>query len=285
MMRNNDFAAFIMTHGRADRVYTYNTLRKSGYTGKIYIVIDDEDKTADEYRKRFGDEVVMFSKAEAEKTFDVGDNFSDRRTVVFARNAVFEIAKNLGIKYFVELDDDYEQFRFKFDGNLLYKDKNIKSLDRIFDAIVDFYKKTPAKAIAIAQGGDFVGGAAGSFGKQIKLHRKAMNAFFCSTDRPFKFSSRINEDVVTYTSNASRGDLFFTIPNVMLNQKSTQSNAGGMTDIYLDLGTYPKSFYSVIFCPSAIKIALMGQTSKRIHHKVKYNHCCPKILNEKYRKE
>ena len=29
-------------------------------------------------------------------------------------------------------------------------------------------------------------------------------------------------------------------------QKETQSNSGGLTDIYLELGTYVKSFYSVI---------------------------------------
>ena len=35
----DDFAAFILTHGRADNVITYNTLRKQGYTGKIILLI------------------------------------------------------------------------------------------------------------------------------------------------------------------------------------------------------------------------------------------------------
>ena len=68
-MRNSNFVAFILTHGRPDRVLTYDKLRKHGYTGKIYIVCDDEDKTLPEYRKRFGD-VLVFSKAEIAKTFD-----------------------------------------------------------------------------------------------------------------------------------------------------------------------------------------------------------------------
>ena len=61
-MRHNGFVAFILTHGRPDRVLTYEKLRKHGYTGKIYIVCDDEDKTLPEYRKRFGD-VLVFSKS------------------------------------------------------------------------------------------------------------------------------------------------------------------------------------------------------------------------------
>ncbi len=45
----NDFAVLILSHGRADRVYTIPTLRKGGYTGKIYIVVDNEDEQQDEY--------------------------------------------------------------------------------------------------------------------------------------------------------------------------------------------------------------------------------------------
>lgn len=58
----DDFCVFILTHGRPDRVYTYKTLRKRGYTGKIYIVIDDEDETENEYRAIYGDEVLQFCK-------------------------------------------------------------------------------------------------------------------------------------------------------------------------------------------------------------------------------
>ena len=47
MMKYN-FAAFILTHGRPEHVYTYKTLRSQGYTGQIYIVIDDEDPTENE---------------------------------------------------------------------------------------------------------------------------------------------------------------------------------------------------------------------------------------------
>lgn len=54
MKRNKDnFAAFILTHGRPDNVITYQTLKKSGYTGKIYFIIDNEDKRGDEYRSTF----------------------------------------------------------------------------------------------------------------------------------------------------------------------------------------------------------------------------------------
>ena len=54
----DDFCAFILTHGRPDKVLTYRTLRRAGYTGKIFIVVDDEDKTRHQYMAEFGEQVV-----------------------------------------------------------------------------------------------------------------------------------------------------------------------------------------------------------------------------------
>jgi len=69
-----------------------------------------------------------------------------------------------------------------------------------------------------------------------------------------------------------------------LQQIVTQQNAGGLTEIYLDLGTYTKSFYSVMYAPSCVKISEVGTNDKRIHHQVSWKHTVPKILDEQYRK-
>ena len=62
-MNNKDFAVFILTHGRPNNVKTLNTLNYSGYTGKIYFIVDNEDKTINEYQKNFGKEYVkIFDK-------------------------------------------------------------------------------------------------------------------------------------------------------------------------------------------------------------------------------
>ena len=284
-MIDEDFAVFILTHGRADNVKTYKTLKRFGYTGKIYIIIDNEDKRADDYYKNF-ENVVMFNKEEVAKTFDEGDNFGDRRSIVYARNACFDIAKELGITYFVQFDDDYTDFSYRFDNKLSYNKGRgyIKNVDDIFKAVLDYYKTIPAKTIALSQNGDWIGGHNSNWAKELKLKRKCMNSFFCSTERPFEFTGRINEDVNTYTSSASKGDLFLTIPNVSLKQTDTQSNKGGMSDIYANQGTYVKSFYSVMFSPSSVKVAMLNTERSRLHHRVSWNNAIPVILNEKYRK-
>ena len=61
MKMKNNFAVFILTHGRANNVRTYKTLRAQGYTGKIYLMVDDEDSQVEEYKKLYKDQVVVFS--------------------------------------------------------------------------------------------------------------------------------------------------------------------------------------------------------------------------------
>ncbi len=280
------FAVFILTHGRPDKVITYNTLRSKGYTGKIYLIVDDLDKTKDEYIKKYSNEVIVFDKREIAKTFDQGDNFDDMRAIIYARNASFKIAENLGLKYFIQLDDDYSNFSWRYDSQRRSCHKGTFQLDAIFKSVLDFFIKTPeiVKSIAFSQGGDFIGGGGNPFGKAITLKRKCMNSFFCSTDRSFQFIGRINEDVNTYTRSASTGFVFFTLTQFCLNQLQPQSNSGGMTELYLNSGTYVKSFYSVMYQPSSVSIKLMGNKNMRLHHLVSWKNTVPLILSEASRK-
>lgn len=280
-----DFAVFILTHGRPDNVITLNTLKKCGYTGDVYIIIDNEDKTAKKYYEKFGDQVVMFDKKEIADKTDEGDNFNDRRTTTHVRNSMFEIARDLGLRYFIQLDDDYVAFSHSLDHNGNYNTKHpyIKDLNKTFSLFLDFYINANISSVCFAQGGDFIAGENSSVFKK-GLSRKAMNSFICSTDREFKFVGRLNEDVNTYVSLGNIGVLFLTFAGFRLEQKQTQSSTGGMTETYLDSGTYVKSFYTVMFSPSCTKVSLMGNTNRRLHHLIKWKNAVPVILNEKYRK-
>lgn len=282
-MMRDDFGVFILSHGRPDRVKTLKSLEKGRYTGKWWIVIDNEDDSAPEYYKRYKDRVIMFDKLEASKTFDTADTSQERRTIVYARNACFAIAKELGLEYFLELDDDYTSFEYR-----VIRDKKlavfaVKSLDGLFSAMINFLDDTGAITVALSQGGDFIGGKDSKF-YHDKVSRKAMNTFFCKVSNPFQFVGRINEDVNTYTSLGSKGKLILTISDASITQVQTQANKGGMTDVYLDGGTYLKTFYTVIFSPSCTKVGMMGDKHKRIHHMIDWNRCVPKILNEKWKK-
>lgn len=283
MQIRNNFVTFILTHGRPDKVVTYETLKNNGYTGPIVFVVDNEDNTVEEYKRRY-ENVYVFDKLDISRRYDTVDIGSDRRAIFYARNACFEIAKELGYKYFLELDDDYTCFRSRVDKDGKFATIYHRDLDSLFESMLQFLDDSNAHTVAFAQTGDFIGGMGSRVYKQ-KLARKAMNSFFCTTDRPFRFIGRINEDVNTYVLEGSRGKLLFTVADASLDQKQTQSNSGGMTELYLDAGTYVKSFFTIITNPSSVKIHVMGQSHKRIHHSINWDHAVPKIISGDFKKE
>lgn len=287
--KGRKFATFILTHGRADRVYTYHTLRRCGYTGPIVLLVDDEDEQRDAYLSKYGSDVVVFNKQAAIEATDSMDNLNKRNSVVYARNWAFVIAQELGLDHFWELDDDYMNFGWATTNGNQYASAGAGTqvLDDILDACLRFMETSGAHSVAFAQGGDFIGGANGQFVKMAKtgqFSRKVMNSFLMSTSKPFKFIGRINEDVNTYVTEGRKGALFITVPRLRLWQKATQANAGGLTDIYLDLGTYVKSFYTVIAEPSCCVIREMGALHRRLHHSVSWRHAVPKIVPERVRR-
>ena len=104
MAKNNDFCIFIISNGRANNVVTWRTLdnKKSKYPR--YIILDDIDTQIDDYKKKYGDDkIIVFNKEEIAKTTEHGDNFWNLRTTTHARNACYNIAKDLGYTYFLVL--------------------------------------------------------------------------------------------------------------------------------------------------------------------------------------
>ena len=83
-MRDN-FAVFILSHGRADNVKTIDPLLNKGhYSGDWFVLIDNEDDQEDKYVKNFGEHVIVFDKEKEAETTDTGECGNERRACVFA---------------------------------------------------------------------------------------------------------------------------------------------------------------------------------------------------------
>lgn len=286
----DDFCVFILTHGRADNVKTAKQLDRDGYTGKTFFVVDDQDEQVDRYRENFGkDRVLVFDKEEQWRKCDPMDNAHRMGVILYARNACFDLARKVGVKYFLELDDDYRSFEWRWRVGEHLVRMDMRDLDSVFEAMIEFLIATNADTVAMAQAGDFVGGIE-STAAQHPVLRKAMNTFFCRTDRRVRFQGSINEDVSMYALARLRGRLILTLTSTAIVQTVTQTNEGGMSGTYLDGGTYLKSFYSVMAAPSCVKISMLHGGTKdtaqhwRIHHHVKWENCAAKIISEKWRK-
>lgn len=274
----------ILSHGRAGRVTTDKFLRKHGYTGDIWVVVDDEDPELSSYKKEFGEKVVVFNKRKEQRLTDQYDNFTQRNTVTYARNASQRIMRERGFTHMLQLDDDYIYFGFRAIQKAAAKTFPALNLDSVFNSFWDFLDESNVKCVAFAQGGDFIGGFNNpQMWGDVK--RKAMNSFFIRLDNPVTFQGRMNDDVNTYIVGGNKGEIFLTNPHFYLRQKQTQSNDGGLTDMYLSAGTYVKSMYTVMAQPSSVTVSILGTgDGARMHHKINWRNTVPKILSKKWKK-
>lgn len=156
-MRHNGFVAFILTHGRPDRVLTNEKLRKHGYTGKIYIGLRRRRQDAAGISQTFRRRARLFQIGDR-KDIRRGRQFRRPPAIIYARNACFELAQQIGATHFIELDDDYTYFKFRFDDQLRWHGADVQDLDAVFDMLLDYFNSAPMLTLAIGQGGDYIGG-------------------------------------------------------------------------------------------------------------------------------
>lgn len=279
-MENKEFAVFILSHGRADTITTYKALRDGGYTGRTYVVIDNEDDQEELYRQKFGNDIIQFDKREYLEKTDLGDLDTDRRIGVFARNFIQDEAKRLGYKFHLQLDDDVHGFTYRFAQGKVLRALHCSHLDEVFSSMVEYMKETPITSLSFALSAYNMGGVDGSI--KEGMTRKTMTTFLMRADDVQYFHMRMNDDITTSLINGMRGKLYYSYLPVEVEVDKTQVKAGGMTDIYQKNGTYRKSFYSVMCCPSCVKVSAMGITDYRIHHTISWNNAVPKLLSERW---
>lgn len=296
-----DFCVAILSHGRPNDQATVKTLEKHGYTGDWFILLDNEDKSIDEYVKLYGkDRISVFNKEDVMKSGEVDamDNFEIKKTVVYARIASYKAVKDRGYKYFMMCEDDHDSIRWRMDPEIEYSSAMVSkypeynALDKIIDTMLDYFIANPRiKTLCTAQSGDYIGGKNSKMATD-QYRRKAMATFITRVDDPIDFSGSMNDDTNAYTRLASIGELMLTTGFIAVNTKETQKNSGGNTDLYSTMGTYVKSFYSVIGHPSGVKIATLSNNGDRvkrdifrIHHRVTWRNVAPKIVRESVRKK
>lgn len=94
---------------------------------------------------------------------DSMDNFTPRTGILYPRQYSYELARDLGIDYFLQLDDDYTSFQYRYPSNGKLKGSEYSDLDRVFETYYEALDDIPLlTCVAFAQGGDLVGGRLGT---------------------------------------------------------------------------------------------------------------------------
>ena len=158
-MRNS--AVFILTRKRPFNQKTFKTLKRQHYTGKTYFLLDDTDPTISDYIHEYLEQNgKLFNRGKVAEYTESMDNFTPRTGILYPRQYSYELARDLGIDYFLQLDDDYTSFQYRFPSNGKLKVSEYPDLDRVFEAYYEALDDIPLlTCVAFAQGGDLVGGA------------------------------------------------------------------------------------------------------------------------------
>lgn len=273
----NECAIFILSNGRPDKVKTYDYLKES-FSGDVYILCDDQDETLPAYKDKFGSKVIVFNKDEWIKKSDPIDNFNSKKSVLYARNAVFEIAAAMGYRHFVMADDDIKdlQFRYEQDGKLLAKP--VSNLDKVIGYIVQLMNDTAISYFSFGTDKNFIGGVQNR-NFQKKVIDKVYNFIICKSVQQHSYKGIMNEDEIHNVISLSTGVLLKSLTAIQIVMEPVgKGETGGNSETYKENGyySYTRNFYPIIACP----FLELKPNSKGFIFGADRNLYTPKILSE-----
>lgn len=280
-MSRND-CIFVPSFGRAMNISTVNLLRRHGCKKKIYVVCDDSDKDLEVYKEKFKKDCLVFSKRDYQ-WIDTIDNSESFAGVIYARYAIQDFAKRIGITHYLMIDDDVSDIAYRVYDNDGLKREYVDNIDYVIDAAFDFLDDADADALSFATGGQFIGGY-GNKDVLKRFKRRVLQNLFCRTKRPLKFVGRMNEDIACFVLGNKLGGIYITSYMLAMHTAEEQVLSGGMTEYYTARGCFAKAFYPVVCAPDCVKVSCVGLKNPRPCHSTDARRMLPMILNEKWRR-
>lgn len=248
----NNFAIFITTHGRP-QCLTYHTLRKAGYTGQMFCVVDNTDKKIGEYQENFGKEnVLIFDKMDYVYEVDKITNEMILSTVLYARKACYDFARQMNIKHFIIADDDITLFKYRIILDDKLKSIPVTNFDATIDIILDYFTNTDISILGIADAGIYFGGKEGVYKNRVR-HMFSV-CYLCKTEDEIEFKSVCFEDMYSSIASNRDGKLCFEILDIcqVSEPMGLGTTEGGTTEFYRNNSRYKRSFYDIIAFPDCL---------------------------------
>lgn len=204
----NDTILFIITHQRAEKQLTLETLKKAKYKGKVRLVVDDEDNEINKYREKYGEILLEFNKQNLAENMDTHINKFPMGSALFARNACFLFAQKLGAKYYFICDDDIKCIKYKDSRGDKLQTSIVKDVDSVLEALVNYMDKTTIYSLGVPPDGAYIGGINDTVRKGVKW--SIVNFALCRTDKPVSYKSIMWEDMATLVRDLQVGNIGFS---------------------------------------------------------------------------
>lgn len=272
---------YIISKGRP-QCRTARTLEKINYPGEWFIVCGTNDETVDEYRKNWGnDKILMFNWEEEVKHTDLMDNLGVEKYPSGAapvRNAAMMLSHKRGEIRHWQLDDDYPQF-VKFNQtekrNLSIKDGKILQFE--LGKIAYFGYKAGLENVGFQP-------TSNTFPEDAFLYSKRVfNGHNLPSDpeKFVKWRARMNDDTVNAIDVIKNGGYEISFNYLGMSTLKTQTEKGGLTDLYQDSGTVRKTAYAVMASPLSVSLVIKFN---RYHHQNNWRKVSPKLIRDIYAK-
>lgn len=274
-----NFAVFIISHERADRVETYDTLRRGGYIGKIFVVIDNEDNMVSTYLNRFGDDVLIFDKQAYIDKADTLESAKLKSSAVYARNAVEDFAKLFELDAFGMFDDDIVGLRYRWIENDKCRSMSVKGgLSQIFQEYSEYLVDCNIATLSFENCMFYLGGVTD---EKISNERWAYQVFIRNSKFPVDWISIINMDIITEITTAVKGYIWWSLPHIVYESSPMNSASGGLKKVYDAISSGRRAFFATISQPSSCRPGYSHGKIRILQDKKK---SYPMILGSRYKK-
>lgn len=271
------YCIIIITHKRPHNQHTLSYLESCNVKVPVFLLVDDEDPSLNEYKTVYGSKVITFHKDKSKS--DLMDNFDGTSSATFARNECFDVAKDLGFEHFIMFDDDVMTIRFRYlRNNKLLSMKCRSTLQSVFDQMIEFLAKTNVSIVSMVTQGMLLGGASSAVAL-CGFTRKAVTCFACSTNKRVEFKGRLFEDMINFVCNQNTGSIMISPSMLMFNTKPIETTQGGVE--YSSDG-YKNRFYVTIAAPQQSE---MNERDGKFITKTFSNNYLPCILSSAFKKE
>jgi len=270
---------FIPSYHRADNLKTVNYYKRIGWNmDNIHVVIDSETDDIPDYEyqaERTGFNLHIFNMQEARKRYDyVHRPSQSRRSAGQARNQFYDIAKSLGIDFFMIQDDDTQGYQNKKLGKYLGMSSS-DDVNAVFEGIKNFMLKRKIGVFGVSQTGDFFGGT----NKKL-LRNKVMNTTFVNTAYVYRGERGVQDDDTSQFVTIMNEGLFTGSigDGLVLQQTQSATASGGLTELYNECKLLNKALVCPIQFPSAICANKQEKNGGRIHHQIRHKYLAPRLL-------
>lgn len=272
----------ICTHGRPDKQYTLETLRKSGYTGKVLLIVDDEDDTVDSLMKRYEDDntsVCVFCKQAYIENVDYGPKLF-RKVILYGKCASERLASALKLDTFVISDDDTKQFRYRFieDGKLRALPIT-KNFDEVADTFIDYLVNADLTALSFGFTSSYLKGTSVFDPVTTCNNRVAYNFVFRNSKHKVDWRGSYGEDLITACTSSIVGNVWMNMPVIHNDMVVQGKSDGGMTELYKSQDSLELVQCETMYCPTSMKAQYY---KTRWYGAVQRENTFPKIISSRY---